>query len=85
MDKDKSVQEERREYHEVRAIFVQACNLLAPMFQGKDKDMRMSGFAMAHIVKSNFPELNGTEVQIVVKTIERLQRENRLQAVLDKK
>lgn len=84
MDKEKPAQDEQREYHEVRAIFVQACNLLAPMFQGQDKAARMSAFAMGHIVKSHFPELSGTEVQVVITTIERLQRENRLQALLEK-
>jgi hypothetical protein len=84
MGNEEPVQDERREHPRVRKIFVQACTLLAPMVQGKDNILRMSGFAMSHIVKNNFPELSGTEVQIVIATIERLQRESRLQMLLEK-
>lgn len=84
MDQDKPAQDERREYHEVRAIFVQACVLLAPLYQPGNNSLRMSGFAMTQIVKDKFPELSATEVHIVITTIERMQRENRLHALLDK-
>lgn len=82
MSDENSEQKERRVYHEVRAIFVEACMLLAPLVQNSDKTVRMSGFAMAHVIKNKFPDLSNADVSIIIATVERLQRENRLQSLV---
>ena len=72
---------ERRVHHAVRDVFVQACILLMPLIKNNEKTLNMSNFAMAHILKDNFPELSNVEVHIIITTVERLHRENRLQAL----
>lgn len=82
-DSQDGIQEERREYHLVRKIFVPACILLAPLIENNDKSLRLSGYAMVQIVKYNFPELSNVEVQVVIATVERLHREGRLHVVMN--
>lgn len=84
MDKDKLAQPEQRVHHELREIVEEACKLLAPMVLGQDKKLKMTNFAMTHIVKNNFPSLSSTEAHIVTTIIERLHREGRLHALLEK-
>jgi hypothetical protein len=76
---------ERREHHQVREIFTQACALLAPVVAGNDNVKTISNFAMAHMVQEHFPELTSAEVHIVILTVEKMHREERLQAILNKK
>lgn len=77
--------DERREHHQVREIFVHACELLAPIIAGNDTVKTFSNFAMAHMVQEHFPELSAAEVHIVILTVEKLHREERLRAILNKK
>lgn len=77
--------EERREHHQVREIFVHACELLAPIVAGNDTVKTISNFAMAHMVQEHFPELSAAEINIVIVTVEKLHREERLHAILNKK
>jgi len=83
MDNEKPEQEDRRVNHELRAIYVEACTLLAPLVLGKDKTL-MSGFAKAHFVRNNFPSLSSADAQLVVTIVERMHRENRLHTLLEK-
>lgn len=76
---------ERRENHRVREIFAQACALLAPVVAANDNVKTVSNFAMAHMVQEHFPELTSAEVHIVILTVEKMHREERLQAILNKK
>lgn len=76
---------ERREHHRVREIFVQACALISPVIAANDNIRTVSNFAMAHMLSEHFPELTSAEVHIVIGTAERLHREERLQAILNKK
>lgn len=76
---------ERRENPKIRDIFVQACALLAPVVAGNDTVKTVSNFAMAHMVQDHFPELTSAEVHIVIMTVEKMHREERLQAILNKK
>ena len=76
---------ERREHHQIREIFAQACTLLAPIVAGNDTVKTISNFAMAHMVQEHFPELSAAEIHIVIVTVEKLHREERLQAILSKK
>jgi hypothetical protein len=75
--------DERRVHPAVRDVFVPACILLAPLMKDNDKTLSTSGFAMVHIVQGHFPELSGSEARIVIAAVERLHRENRLQALLE--
>lgn len=75
---------DRREHHEVRKVFLHACELLMPIIEGNDKGLSVSGFAMARMVREHFPDLPVSEVNTVVVTVERLHREQRLQALLKK-
>jgi hypothetical protein len=76
---------ERRENHKIREVFAQACALLAPIVAGNDNVKTISNFAMAHMVQEHFPELTSAEVHIVILTVEKIHREERLQAILNKK
>ena len=76
---------ERREHHQVREVFVRACGLLAPVVAGNDKVHTVSNFAMAHILREHFPELSSAEVHIVIVTVEKMHREDRLHAILNRK
>lgn len=75
---------ERRVHHAVRGVFVRACVLLAPLIKENDKTLSTSGFAMAHMVQEHFPELTSSEARIIIAAIERLHREGRLQALLER-
>lgn len=77
--------EERREHHQVREIFVHACELLAPIVAANDTVKTISNFAMARMVQEHFPELSAAEINIVIVTVEKMHREERLQAILNKK
>ena len=81
---NKLIQDERRVHHAVRDVFARACVLLAPLVKGNDKTLITSGFAMVHMVQGHFPELSGSEARIAITAVERLHRENRLQALLEK-
>jgi len=83
-NENKSAMDERRMHHAVREVFAQACVLLSPLVKDNDKTLSMSGFAMVHIVQDHFPELSGSEARIVIAAVERMHRENRLQALLGK-
>jgi len=74
---------ERREHHQVRTIFESACNLLAPIVASNATVKTVSNFAMSRMVSEHFPILSSAEVHIVVVTVEKLHRENRLQAILN--
>ena len=80
-----SSETERRKNPEIRDIFVHACELLAPVVAGNDKVKTVSNFAMAHMVQEHFPGLSSAEVHIVVMTVEKLHKEERLRAILNKK
>ncbi len=82
-DNNSSTQNERREHHAVRGVFVQACVLLLPLIKDNEKVLSTSSFAMAHILEDRFPELSYSEAHIIITTAERLNRENRLQALLE--
>ncbi|MFA6014762.1 MAG: hypothetical protein WC742_06795 [Gallionellaceae bacterium] len=76
--------DERRQHTQVREVFVRACELLAPIVAGNDTIKTVSNFAMAHMVEQHFPELSPAEIHIVIATVEKLHREERLQAILKK-
>lgn len=76
---------ERRENHQVREVFERACGLLAPIVAGNDNVKTVSNFAMAHMVEEHFPELSSAQVHIVIETVEKMHREDRINAILNKK
>lgn len=61
---------ERRVHHRVRAVFTQACELIAPLLvEGKGD---LSGFALTHILRDHFPELSDHEIHVLVVAASRL-------------
>lgn len=82
-DGNRTTQNERRVHHEVRKIFVRACALLAPFFKDNKGAPGVSKFAMTHMLNNHFPGLSSSQAHIVIGTVERLHRENRLQSFLD--
>ncbi len=76
---------ERRQHHQIREVFASACALLAPVVAGNDNIKTVSSFAMAHMLAEHFPELSSAEIQIVIATVEKVHREERLHAILNKK
>lgn len=76
---------ERRTNSRVREVFVNACALLAPIVAGNDRIKTMSNFAMAHMLQEHFPELSAAEANIVIATVEKVHKEERLNAILNKK
>lgn len=83
-DDNKPAGDERRIHHAIRKIFAQACILLAPLMKENDKTLSISGFAMVHMVQEHFPGLSASDARIVIAAIERLHRENRLHALLER-
>lgn len=75
---------ERREQHQVREIFVRACDLLAPIVAGNDIVKTVSSFAMSLMLLDNFPDLTSAEAHIVIVTVEKMHREERLHAILSR-
>lgn len=76
---------DRREHHEVREIFVSACEVLAPIVASNAKVKTVSAFGMAQILISHFPSLTASQAHIVIATAEKLHFDKRLHAVLHKK
>jgi len=76
--------DERRQHHHVREVFVQACGLLAPIIAGNDQIKTVSSFAMAHMLREHFPELSSSEIHVVITTAEKMHKEERLHAILNK-
>lgn len=76
---------ERRTHPRVREVFVNACALLAPIVASNDRVKTMSNFAMAHMLQEHFPELDTSEIHIIIATAEKMHREERLNAILNKK
>lgn len=80
-----AAEKERRRHHQIREIFVHACELLAPVLAGNDSVQTVSSFAMTRMVQDHFPALTSAEAHVVVVTVEKLHREERLHAILNKK
>ncbi len=72
---------ERRTHHKVRAIFTQACTLLAPHIL--DSKTPVSGFTLAHMVKNHFPDLSDGDVHVLISTALRMREEQRLRGVME--
>jgi hypothetical protein len=84
-DTSSAADKERRRHHQIREIFIHACELLAPVVAGNDATPTVSNFAMTRMVQDHFPELTSAEAHVVVVTVEKLHREERLHAILNKK
>lgn len=74
---------ERREQPQVRAVFVRSCKLLAPLVAQNAKVKTVSNFAMAHVLIEHFPELSSPEIHIIILTVEKMHRDNRLDSILE--
>lgn len=77
-----SVGIERRANPRVREVFVQSCELLAPFVAQNANVKTVSHFAMAHMLTAHFAQLSSAEIHIVILTVERLHKQNRLQRLL---
>lgn len=76
---------ERRQHHQVREVFVDACEVLAPIVASNAKLKTVSAFGMARILIDRFPTLTPSEAHIVIATAEKMHYDKRLQALLNKK
>lgn len=72
--------EDRRVHHQVRAVFTQACELLAPHIL--ETQGAVSGFALSHMVRSHFPELTAEDVHVLITTALRMREQQRLKGML---
>jgi hypothetical protein len=73
--------QDRRVHHKVRAVFAQACQLLAPHILNTGN--QVSGFALTHMVRNHFPDLSDGDVHVLITTALRMRDQHRLKAVLD--
>jgi len=73
-----STSTERRQYSHVREVFVQACDLLAPLVAENARTKSVSNFAMSHMLQEHFPELSTAEIHIVLVTAEKMHQASRL-------
>ncbi len=48
----------------MRAVFTQACTLLAPLLAGPAATI--SGFDMAHMLHNRYPELTDAEIHVLI-------------------
>lgn len=85
MSSDLSSTPERRQHYEVRAVFVSACEVLAPIVEGNAKVKTVSAFGMAQILVDRFPTLTVSQAHIVIATVEKMHNDQRLHALLNKK
>lgn len=85
MNKTSTTDSERRQHHQIREIFQHACEFLAPVVTANHPVKTISNFAMGHMMQDRFPELLPEEIQIVIMTVEKMHREERLNAILNKK
>lgn len=72
---------ERRSHHALREIFAEACLIIAPVIKDADSTLGVSSFSMMHILQDHYPQLTSSEIHVMVSTIERLHRENRLRQI----
>lgn len=57
-------QTERRMHHRVRAVFSEACTLIAPYLV--DGGPTLSGFGLALMLRNHYPDLTDEEIHILV-------------------
>ena len=69
---------ERRENPRLRDVFVRSCELLAPFVAQNDNVKTFSNFAMAHVLTAHFTQLSSAEIHIIILTVEKLHKQNRL-------
>lgn len=75
---------ERRQHHEVREVFVSACEVIAPIVASNAKVKTVSAFGMAQILIDRFPTLTSSQAHIVIATAEKLHYDKRLHTILNK-
>ncbi len=57
-------QPERRVHLRVRAVFSEACALIATLLA--DPAGPISGFGMAHVLRNRYPELTDAEIHLLI-------------------
>lgn len=75
---------ERRQYHELRKVFVSCCDFLTPIVEANGKTKTVSSFAMARMLGDRFPSLSSAEIHIVILTVEKLDQHTRMRSVAEK-
>ena len=84
MNLDSADPRERREHHRVREVFERCCALLAPLVTANASARTVSDYGMAQMVIGYFPEITSVEAHIVILTVQKMHRDDRLQALLSK-
>jgi hypothetical protein len=75
---------ERRQYHELRKVFVSCCDFLTPIVVANVKTKTVSSFAMARMVADRFPDLSSAEIHIAILTVEKLDQQTRMRSMAGK-
>lgn len=63
-ERESGHQPERRVHHRVRAVFSEACALIAPLLA--DLGGTISGYGLAQIMRNRYPELTDTELHVLI-------------------
>lgn len=85
MNNNLATTSERRQHPEIRQVFVDACDILAPIVASNAKLKTVSAFGMARMLVDYFPTLTAEQAHIVIATAEKLYYDKRLHAILNKK
>lgn len=65
MDSEASAaRQERRVHHRVRAVFREACDLIAPLLI--EPQPSVSSFGLAHMLRAHYPQLTDTEIHVLI-------------------
>lgn len=74
---------DRRQYHTVRRVFTEACELIAPLILHGSDDGEVTGYALVHMVHDRFPDLSDEEVHVLVTAAMRLRQDHALRPSVD--
>lgn len=58
---------ERRVHHRVRAVFSEACSLIAPYLVAGE--VTVSGFGLTHMLRNRYPELTDEEIHVLIAAV----------------
>jgi hypothetical protein len=73
---------DRRQYHTVRRVFTEACELIAPMILQGFSGSGVSGYALVHMVHDRFPELTDEEVHVLLTAAMRMRDDGKLREII---
>jgi hypothetical protein len=82
---ESTLQQERRQFHHVREIFEDACQLIAPFFASENRWGNATLDHLAYrVVREHYPELAFAEVHVLVVAAKRMHSGHTQQRGLDR-